>query len=214
MSVVMSASCVLFHGPGARTACLAHVRQVNGRLVAPPFGDDGLKVAEAREATELLFSPPVGEKIGVVVLGPMDRATPDAVDALLKTIEEFPSGVTLPVLWAHELEDVWGVLRSRCLEHWCSAPATVEEDGATTSLAWDLLEGVLTGDLSVLIRLIEKQTKGEKVDALIQAIIVTLASDLQHPARRKMWDSLRVLTRQKQPTRVGLVSALLDGMVG
>ena len=85
----MARSCFLFHGPGARQAALGY-SNATGRLIAPPFGDEGLGVQDAREAVELLASIPVGNLTGFVVLGPMEQATPQAIDALLMTVEEVP----------------------------------------------------------------------------------------------------------------------------
>ena len=99
------ASCILFHGPGARQAAEAEAAKI-GRLVAPPLGDDGLKVDEAREVVELLMTTPVGDKLGVVIVGPMDEAAAKSCDTLLKTLEEFKGGLIRPILWAHDLSGV------------------------------------------------------------------------------------------------------------
>ena len=212
MVALPPSSCFLFHGPGAKQAALSHIQNIGGWMMAPPIGEEGLKVADAREVTELLLSPPVGDcALGVVLIGPVDRATPDALDALLKPIEEF-GAATIPVLWAHDLEDVWETIRSRCMDQWAPADLLIEDEDSSQALAWDVLEVVLSGNLAVLTRLTGKRAKEEKVDVVIQAMITSLASDIQQPVRRKMWDSLRKLTQQRRPTRAGLIAALLEGV--
>ena len=78
-------SCLIFHGPGAKAAAMQKAVSA-GRLLAPPFGEDGLKTDDAREVVELLFSTPLGMDIGVIVVGPMDEANLKASDVLLKRI--------------------------------------------------------------------------------------------------------------------------------
>ena len=108
-------SCILFHGPKARQAVL-HEANCIGRLLAPPFGEEGaygLKVDEAREFVALLSTAPLGTAVGVVIAGPMDVASPKSSDVLLKSIEEFNASVVFPLLWAHDLGGVTGTIRSR-----------------------------------------------------------------------------------------------------
>ena len=109
---------ILFHGPLARGEAVAHAAQL-GRLVSEPIGDDGLKVADSRLIVTLSEDAGVGDKLPVVIVGPLDRATPEAGDALLKTLEDLTDAPLQIVLWADYLGGVIGTIRSRSLDRWC-----------------------------------------------------------------------------------------------
>lgn len=118
----------LFHGPEARATALREANRL-GRLIKDPIGDTGLKVDQAREVVSLMMSTPLGTKKGTLVIGPLDFRhdnSDKARDILLKSIEEHPSNVVLPLLWAHDLEEVSPTIRSRCDEKWCPPEGEVE----------------------------------------------------------------------------------------
>lgn len=235
-------SCQLFHGPGARQAALARVKEI-GRLVAPPFGDEGLSVDESREICTLLLSVPVGEKVGVVVVGPIDNAkTLKSMDALLKSIEEVPSPYMQPILWADDLGGVISTVRSRCLETWAPGSSTPNPEFA--ALAKQIVSDVLASRFYTVPGAVigsknikdEVELPGETQEAdeteeddeaeveetvkksnkkkfrgveLLWAITDELASDLEDPARRALWDRLRKVTRWRNPTPTEIVAALV-----
>lgn len=202
------ASCILFHGPGAREAALGEVPSI-GRLVAPPYGDEGLKTAEAREVVSSLLSPPVGMEAGVVVVGPMDLAWPKASDVLLKRIEEFNPEVVTPILWANDLGGVSPTIRSRCLERWSPSLEGGEDDEEVVTAAWELVEAVTLNETyrvaSALFRV-----KGKEVD-LLNAIGGVLSTDLEDPKKRALWSRLCRVTRWRNPTQIEIAAALLEG---
>lgn len=202
------ASCILFHGPGAREAALAEAPLL-GRLVAPPYGDDGLRAAEAREVVSSLLSPPVGEEAGVVVVGPMDLAWPKASDVLLKRIEEFNPKVVTPILWANDLGGVSPTIRSRCLERWAPTLEDAEEDEAVVTAAWELVEAVTLNETyrvsSALFRV-----KGKEVE-LLNAIAGVLSTDLDDPVKRALWNRLQPVARWKNPTQMEIAAAIVEG---
>lgn len=109
---------ILFHGPRARGEAVEHASCV-GRLLSDPIGDQGLKVADSRHIVEMAGSSGVGDKKPVVIVGPLDRATPEAGDALLKTLEDLAEGPLVILLWADYLGGVIGTIRSRTIDRWC-----------------------------------------------------------------------------------------------
>jgi len=199
------ASCILFHGPGARQAALSRAADI-GRLVAPPFGDDGLKVDAAREVVTWLLITPVGRDLGVVVVGPMDMANPKASDVLLKRIEEFPEGVVQPLLWAHDLGGVSPTIQSRCLDEWAPGLDDEEQDDTVMTLAWELVEAALSGEMERLPSVYQAQGKETE---LLGAVAGALGTDLDDPAKRDLWERLRKVAQWRNPQIIEIASALV-----
>jgi len=206
------ASCLLFHGPGARSKTLEYVAEC-GRLLAPPFGDEGLSVDDAREAVELLSAPPVGEEEGFVVIGPLDLAkSVQAQDALLKNIEQFPDHVR-PLLWAHDLGSVSPVIRSRCLDRWCPPTEDDEEDEELISMGYDLVEASLGkgGKHRISAALAKKSSIANKHETELLGILAdVLSTDLADPRRLALWERLRLVAQWSNPSRIEIASALLE----
>ncbi|OHD26958.1 MAG: hypothetical protein A2Y38_08040 [Spirochaetes bacterium GWB1_59_5] len=218
-------SCILFHGPGALQAVLQEAQRL-GRLVAPPFGEEGLKVDEARAFVSFMNSTPIGDGLGVVVAGPMDLALPRSSDVLLKSIEEFNAQVVYPLLWAHDEGGVMGTIRSRCLDWWC--PGVVSSDEDMLKLARTLVTAALDNQPwkipSLLASLKEKgpeQTdstevpkeakdlkQGVKRLQLLGALAEALLPRLNEPGAQRLWRRLRGVAVWHNPTGPELVSAL------
>jgi len=223
----------LFHGPGARNAAISEATST-GRLVAPPFGDDGLKVGDAREIVELAMSDPVGEKIGFIVVGPIDNAKNEkAMDALLKTVEEPPTPYTRIILWADDYGGVRETIRSRCLGIW--APGDLKSDKEMIELARRVISETLRGNYYLLSTLLEgaregggdpdpdnsrdgegriKKKRFRGID-LLWAMADVLAEDLDDPANLRMWDRIRKIALwgrppNAPPTIVEVVSVLVS----
>ena len=172
------ASGYLFHGPNARQAALDKAAEI-GPLMAPPFGDNGLKTEEAREIVNLLLTTPVGEGVGTVVIGPMDDLLPKASDVLLKRVEEFDGTRVHPILWAHDLGSVSTTIRSRCLERWAPLLADRDEDEGLAAAGWRLVEASLTGDYASIPPLVKEYTKkkGKKGKAAEEDEELTVEED-------------------------------------
>lgn len=183
-------SCLLFYGPGAEEEALQRANEI-GRLLAEPFGADGLKVADSREITSLMSAPPVGSGIGVLVIGPMDRATPEAQDALLKHLEEFDATTIQPILWTTDLGAVFGTIRSRCLMEWCPHGAIPEMEhlDAATSLVRSAIDRDYASVIGGL-----KEYEGDN-RALLDAVAMVLADRVgegkQVEASLDLWGSVR-----------------------
>jgi hypothetical protein len=199
-------SCILFHGPGARNAALV-ASQTLGRLVAPPLGDDGLGVEDAREVVGLLLSTPVGSRKGVLIVGPMDRAGVKAADVLLKRLEEFPEDIVQPLLWAHDLGGVPPTIRSRCLDRWAPGEVSTEDNEAVTNAAWGLIDAALTGDMKEVAGLV-RNCAGQEI-LLLDTLVECLATDLADPNRMAVWGRLRSVAQWKNPAITEIVAALL-----
>lgn len=181
-----------------------------GPLMAPPFGDDGLKTDMAREIVTALYSVPVGVDIGTVVIGPMDsdRANPKACDVLLKRLEEFDDATVQPFLWAFDLGSVIPTIRSRCLARW--ADAVLDGDGELESAAAALVETVLAGRLARVASIVKK-VDAKKLPDLIGAVAGHLSDNIEDPACREIWERVRKVSLWRNPTVVELVGALVGG---
>ena len=169
----------LFHGPEARDRAVQKAAS-EGRMVLDPVGDKGLKVDDSRQVVEISLNPGVGDKPPYVVIGPLDAATPEASDALLKTLEEVENTPLRIVLWADYLGEVIPTIRSRTHAVWCPPgrtwldPLSWKEDAAKALLKawlaedWVRVIGLLAEDaknwqdlLRALCNLLPPATSGE-----------------------------------------------------
>jgi hypothetical protein len=149
-------------------------------MVLDPVGDKGLKVDDSRQVVEISLNPGVGDKPPYVVIGPLDAATPEASDALLKTLEEVENTPLRIVLWADYLGEVIPTIRSRTHAVWCPPgrtwldPLSWKEDAAKALLKawlaedWVRVIGLLAEDaknwqdlLRALCNLLPPATSGE-----------------------------------------------------
>lgn len=181
---------VLFHGPVSRQAAVEHARSV-GRLLRDPIGDEGLKVADSREIVALADSSGVGDRAPAVVIGPLDRATPSASDALLKTLEDLSTAPLQIVLWADFLGGVVSTVRSRSLLKWCPPPATwsspyMDEDSS------DLWAAYQKKDLSGCLEILRSRQKDWS--DLLQGVCETAAHrNPTDPDASRLWEKVRPL---------------------
>lgn len=193
---------MLFHGPSARDAAMAIVPRL-GRLIAPPFGEQGLKIAESREIVDLMESAAVGDQPGVVVMGPMDRATRASQDVLLKNIEEFDDRLVRPVLWARDEAAVISTIRSRCLRTWC--PGTIELDEDATETGRLIVDCVLARDVAGII----EHMKDANSRAILEAAAYELSLRGIDDRTADLWGRLREVLRFKTPSWTEAVAAFL-----
>jgi len=117
----------LYVGPGARASALAQAASdVGGALDGHP--DARLEIAETgdvgidriREVILWARYGPVRSARKVAVIGPAERLTREAANALLKLLEELPPHLSV-VLFAEALDRVLPTVRSRCALLWCSS---------------------------------------------------------------------------------------------
>lgn len=212
----MTRSCRLFHGPGARLAALNEATRL-GRLLHEPFGDEGLKVDDAREFVSLLQCAPVGEDLGVVIAGPLDHAAPKSSDVLLKTIEEPPPYV-YPLLWATDLGGVSATVRSRCLAIWCpNADTSTPGDELVEGTARELLNAVLAGKYGLVPGLVAKvksttKLRGREAE-LVAEVVEAMTTMLEDPKVLTLWSRVRHLATWQNPTQLEVMAAFLPGAV-
>lgn len=201
----MIRSALIFHGPGARQHALDEAGR-QGRLLAEPFGDNGLKVGEARDAVALLQSVPIGVDVGIVVVGPLDRAAPKSADVLLKVVEEFHQYVR-PILWANDLGGVRGTIRSRCLDVWCPATGYERRDEELEGIARELLNAVLAERYYEVPSLVTKM-KGKELELLAE-VAEAMTVLLDDPKVFPLWERIRDTARWRNPTPMEVISTFL-----
>ncbi len=207
----------IFHGPGGRDEAVEFAEE-HGRLLLEPVGDDGLKVAQARELVELLRMPPIGRK-GSLVVGPIDVAQPEAADALLKTIEEIDENIFVLCLWAHDLMDVVPTIESRCQHVWCPDDEDEEEDEDIYEAAMALVESFRAKDIIQTIETLEekvkKKSKQDVLEKVIRKIPDILAADVRAGKTStrdlELWGRLRKVLQYKNLSRAEVFSSVLAG---
>lgn len=199
-----SPSVKLFHGPGAWAEACSYADGL-GRLVAEPYGLEGLKVDEAREVVDWLHSMPVGSELGVVLVGPLDDAQARASDALLKSLEEADGQGVVPVLWARDLGSVTSTVRSRCVPVWVAGEDTVALDEEVEACSRALMASFMEGDLW---RLDLTPVKGKEA-AVVVSLAEAILPHMDQVAVRAVWERLRLLARYTNPTPYELLSVFL-----
>lgn len=185
-------SATLFHGPRAEDEAHEYAAQL-GRLLHDPFGVDGLKIGESREIIDLMNNTPLGDKPGVIIVGPMDHAWPSATDVLLKTLEEFDPNIFRPVLWAYDEGGVRGTIRSRCLRKWCPGDEVVDDE--MLEKVGGLIDASLKRDRAVVLETL-KELEG---DVLVAAAQV-LKSRSMGPGEQGLWERLRQALKYTSPS--------------
>jgi len=203
-------SCLLYFGPGARQVAIDQAHLI-GRLIAEPFGDEGLKTDEARSFVLAMGSIPVGVDIGTLVVGPIDLAMPKASDVILKTIEEFDDTRIQPILWAHDAFGVTPTIRSRCLTRWVDIPDDGDVDQDLVDVGFDIVEAIQGDSIYKIPDLVAKFKKREH--ELIGSIVDVLSTDMQQVESRVLWENLRPVTLLHNPSGIEIIAALIGGSV-
>lgn len=180
---------MLFHGPEARNKAL-HLSEEVGRPLRDPIGDEGLKVADSRLVVDLAQYPGVGDKPPSLVIGPVDRATPEASDALLKTLEDLSEAPLRIILWANYLSGVRGTIRSRTRGVWCPpGPTTPSPVAHLRDEAKSLCDALLEKNTGKILGILEDVEKGWP--ELLQAVCEPLSGRLEEPEAIRAWLAIR-----------------------
>lgn len=160
-----------------------------GRVLGRFPREDGasLKADDAREAVDTMNSAPIGDRRGVVLIGPLDGAHPAAMDALLKTLEDGNTDMTLPILFASDAGLVRGTIRSRCLLEWC--PGEEEIDPGVAEDAEVLVSAALRRDYNVVLITLKDYTKHR--DEILQAVAYELAGRMGDVGAVQLWEHVR-----------------------
>ena len=203
-------SALLFHGPGARVEVDRQLPQI-GRRIADPFGEEGLKIDDARSIIPLMQSASVGDEPGVFLVGPLDLAQQNATDVLLKVIEEFDPDAVRPVLWAHDLGAVSVTIRSRCIHRWCPGAEKSDEEGM--EFAFNLVDAAIKKDRARVIEMLrENKTSPESVIGCCVRV-VSFDPDQMTGARYDFWKRLRRLAGYRHVGKNELLAAFAGGAV-
>ena len=164
MTIQNPTSVQLFHGPNAEDAAL-EAAEAYGKILAVLGSEKGVRKDDARKMVALHNAPPASDSFGVVVLGPMDLATIEASDALLKVVEE-PCVYVKPFLWAKDLGEVSKTIRSRCHAVWSYGQASQYD----VEIAEDLIDQAIEGCGISAAELLSKHTPKEALDAIIDRL--------------------------------------------
>jgi hypothetical protein len=194
-------SALLFHGPGASPRALAESHRLGKFLLSA--GAEGLKVSEARDVVDAINNPPPSDLPQVILIGPMDRCTHAASDALLKSLEEFDTERVRPVLWANDLFEVLPTVRSRCHFQWCPDTTSLNED--LEAKAKLLVEASLQGDYASVIETV----RDSELEDLLLAVPEVLMKISFTPQIVNLWENIRQLTSRPFPTKTEFLSALI-----
>lgn len=195
---------LLYHGPQARNLAVQSSLNTH-RPVEDPLGDAGLKVGDSRHLVSLAQNPGVGDKPPSIVVGPLDKATPEAADALLKTLEDLQDTPLKICLWAESLNGVRPTIRSRTFMKWCpgnEAPHYLNE------AANQVVDAMGKGDIASLIRIFkETQEASELAKALCQPLAESMSKNPN--MYLQVWANLRPLLGTK-----GEMGAVMGALMG
>lgn len=206
----------LYHGPEGRGTACAEANRL-GRLLCDPIGDGGLKTEDAREAVNIVASGTIGDATPTMVIGPLDSATPEAADALLKTLEDLSGYVTL-CLWAECIGSVIPTIRSRTTAVWCPpSPTWIDPIAPFEAEAARAVAFVLGGNVGSAIRIVEEHGKVGKQVAreglLLRAMVRVLAQEVENTNQTKkvlsLWGNIRKAL--PHPTPLSCAAAMIVG---
>jgi len=203
----------LYHGPAARDIAVAAGVSA-GRPLRDPMGDAGLKVDDSRIIVEMAQNPGVGAKPPTLVVGPLDIASPEALDALLKTLEDLSESPLRLLLWADHLSGVTPTILSRTHETWCPASSNHLDNlhhlkGDALRLCGAALEQDRVRICSIL------HEAGKEWPDLLRALCAPLAQkmcDISSPAPTAalLWRRVRRVLDGKGSHLVAVDALLLD----
>lgn len=181
---------MLYHGPKGREVAL-HQANACGRVLGI-FGDDGLKVDMAKEVVEVLSSAPIGDGVGAIVIGPVEDASEEAANALLKVLEEYGDGEYVKAfVWANDIGGVINTIRSRCIEEWCPGDGKITAEYPLLPAATVLCEAALRRKTAAVIEHLNEHSGREVLIA--RASVEVLAHKEEWPLKGRLilWESLR-----------------------
>ena len=202
----------LYHGPEARTMACSEANRI-GRLLCDPIGDGGLKTDDAREAVSIVSGGVFGDAEPTMVIGPLCTATPEAADALLKTLEDLSGYVTL-CLWADCIGEVVPTIRSRTKAVWCPAKnTTIDPVKPFEAEGKRAVEFILSGNVGGALQIVEAHGKQGKLPSresfLLRAMIRALSALPPDEGVRRLWSSIRKVLRN--PTPLACCAAMVEG---
>lgn len=192
----------LLYGPGAKEHLITLSK--GGRMLSSPFGETGLKIEEARSIVELSNNLPPGKEDCLIVIGPMNRATPASSDVLLKLIEEPPDKLKI-ILWAEDLQGVLPTIISRCWLKWCYA----EEECKREKEAKVLLECLLKKELAEALKVLEESKKF--LEEVLVSVVTLISREEPNTRYNGIWRGIRKVLKEKNISLLLVSSTLLSG---
>lgn len=196
---------ILYHGPLGRDAAVDW-SYATGRPVADPIGDNGLKVDDSRLIVSVANQAGIGDLPPTLVIGPVDRATPEAADALLKTLEDLAGGPLRLVLWADFLGGVTQTIRSRVITSWC--PGEISLPKSILASANSIVKASRPNSSVVLVDAICLALDAHDPELLLHALITVL--DPTDSSDIGLWDRIRPMLGSKW---VASKTAFLDTLL-
>lgn len=201
-------------GAGARLSARLRAQELLGGLgpAHPDFfaleGERSLGIDRVRELVLWARYAPLRGTVRVALLGPAERLTPEAANALLKLLEEVP--VYLAVLLFAEAPDrVLPTVRSRCALRWAPPP----REALSRALAQ---AGYAPAEIALLLELAEereeealafveekrdvlgelKEARGEAEGMTLLELAERLPGEVLDPLRRRaflqvFWEKVR-----------------------
>jgi len=153
-----------------------------------------------------MMSVPVGDLMGVIIIGPMDEANPKASDVLLKSIEEFRGDYLQPIMWANDLGGVTMTIRSRCMDRWVNALG-VDDDETLMAGSFKIVDAVGKRDYMTIVDTARAFEKREV--QLLGSLAEVLATTIDNPDHRALWERLRKVSLWKNPFMAEIIVALV-----
>jgi DNA polymerase-3 subunit delta' len=169
---------------GECPACrrLAHGSHPDVRLIEPPEGKRTLGIEAVREVLRAASLAPTEGAWRVFLILTIERMTPEAANALLKTLEEPPPGVVL-LLTSAEPEALLATILSRC-QQVAMQPIAPDELADALVSGWQVspteareLAALANGRLGWAIRALEHpELREQRAEQLGQLASLTTAS--------------------------------------
>lgn len=141
--------------PDLKPIGIEHVRDLQQQIAYQSFGPDGQMF--------IIFS--------------VDESSIPAQNALLKTLEEPPRGVSI-VATAHALSTVLPTIQSRCTIHAITLPLRDSENQDASDSSRQLYQQILQGSWADLITLAETTTDKAEAITTLENLVRTLSADL------------------------------------
>jgi hypothetical protein len=193
----------LFYGPNAFESSLEFANKLG--KISKTITEDKFLIEHSRDLVSSLGFPPLGSSRSVIVAGYLDRATTQASDVLLKTLEDHDKNCFDIILYSSGLGGVSPTIKSRCHLKWCYKEE--EPDWTLLSPVTSLLTAYENRNLYSITNIVYKNKK--QIPILIETLIWIISHEPNN-ARLYLWESLReILMHSSPPTWLELLSAMM-----
>lgn len=223
----------LYCGGGARAAArlrayaiLSGHPQVHPDFLAVESEGRWLGIGEIRALTVWARYVPLSGPYRVALLGPAERLTPEAANALLKLLEDVPAHLAV-LLYAEALDRVVPTVRSRCALQLSPSPRAAWEEAlrragytrAEIDFLLDLcaereeeLEKFLDARRDVLSEFAGAQREAEELS--LSALVLQFSGEAADPLRRRAFAHAIMQRLRREPTARVLEAAEILSRTG